>query len=258
MRKYGWPIVLFMVVPFIALYVRALYFYALDSGFFTHDSILPPTALWNLTTAALLSVFYLWVRNDERATLRLVWSCTLVLATVSALSFLCAVLVGYDSLASAYVVSTLNGLVELVILLWFARRASVSGLSHAFFLVVVAGGLWIPDLPESLPFYFEWLWKLAEGVLAVWLLANFDLRSHAFRIRSVIVFVALNGLGVLSGLVLVSSGVAMGRYAVDAPYAFLQVAMSVLSFLLPLLFVYLVRVRHPQTKVLPATPREEC
>ena len=258
MRKYGWPIVLFMVVPFIALYVRALYFYALDSSFFTYDSIFLPIIVRSLTTVALLGVFFLWVQSNERATLRLVWSCTIVLAAVSALVSLYAMLAGYDSLASEFVVAMLHALVSVVLLLWFARRASVHSLAHAFFLVVVVGGLTLPDLPDALPFYLGWLWQLAARVLAVWLLANFDLRSHAFRIRSVIVFVALNGLGVLSGLVLVSSGVAMGRYAVDAPYAFLQVAMSVLSFLLPLLFVYLVRVRHPQTKVPPATPREEC
>ena len=68
----------------------------------------------------------------------------------------------------------------------------------------------MPDLPEAIPSpsdwsgnpSFGWLWELVESVLAVWLLANFDLRSHAFRIRGVVVVVALEGLGILLPLVL--------------------------------------------------------
>ena len=132
MSKYGWPIALFMGVPFIAIYVRTVYYYAFDSGFFTYDSNLLPNALSSLTTAVLLGVLYLWVRSNERATLRLVWSCTLLLAVVSAPIHLYAVLAGYDSVASQLVVAMLSYPVGLVVLLWFARRASVLSLAHAF------------------------------------------------------------------------------------------------------------------------------
>ena len=103
MSKYGWPIALFMGVPFIAIFLRTVYYYAFDSGFFTYDSNLLPNALSSLTTAVLLGVLYLWVRSNERATLRLVWSCTLLLAVVSAPIHLYAVLAGYDSVASQLV-----------------------------------------------------------------------------------------------------------------------------------------------------------
>ena len=256
MRKYGWPIALFMGGPFIAIFLSNVYYYAFDSGFITYDSILLQPALWSLTRAVLLGVLFLWVRSNERPTLRLVWSCALMLAAVFALVSLCAVLAGYDSLASAFVVWMLIDLVNLVLLLWFARRASRLSLSHAFFLVVVVGGLSMPDLLEALPFYYVWLLRMAASVLAVWLLANFDLRSRAFRRRSAVGLVALEGLGVLMPLVLALSGVTINRSTDHTLLSVLLLAASVFFFILPLVLVYLVRVRHPQTKVPPATPRE--
>ena len=257
MRKYGWPIVLFMGVPLFAIFLRTAYYGDLDSGSITYDSIYMQIVLWNLTTAVLLGVLFLWVRSNERATLRLVWSCTIVLAAMSALVSLCAILAGYDSLASEFVVAMLHALVSVVLLLWFARRASVHSLAHAFFLVVVVGGLTLPDLPDALPFYLGWLWQLAARVLAVWFLANFDLRSHAFRRRSVVVVVALESLGILLPLVLALSGVALNRTTDHIRLSDLLLAASVFFFILPLLLIYFVRVRQSPAKVPLTPPKEE-
>lgn len=256
MRKYGWPIVLFMVVPLTANIVRPADYYALDSGFLSYDSFLMPAVLQGLTAAILLGVLYLWVRSDERATLRLVWSCTLMLAITTALVYLSAMLAGYDSLASMAVVGTLNVLVDFVLLLWFARQASRLGLAHAFFFVIAAGGLTLHNYYYYLPLYFGWLLGLATSVLAVWLLANFDLRGHTFQRRSAIVVVALTGL----------TGVGYLRFALDASREaavmasfflpmyvfFLPVYVTFFLLLLLPLLVYLVRVRQPATGIPPA------
>ena len=119
--------------------------------------------------------------------------------------------------------------------------------------MVIVGGLALPDLPEAIPSHFGlvwqtffWLlWELVESVLAVWLLANFDMRSHAFRIRGVVAVVALEGLGVLMPLVLDFSGVTIIRSTDLTLLSVLLLAASVFFFILPLVLVYLVRVRHP-------------
>ena len=240
MRKYGWPIVLFMGVPFTAAIARLAYFIAFDLGFFSYDSFLLPAVLHSLTTAILLGVLYLLVRSDERATLRLVWSCTLTITVVNMLVFVITILAGF-SLASSLAVLILGALVGLVPLLWFARQASRFSLAHAFFLVAVVSGLTLYDDYDYLPFYFVWLWGLATSVLSVWLLANFDLRGHAFRRRSAVVVVALAGVGFLP------LGLAVSRGGEVPAFLFPLIAFPflvvVFSFLLLLLLVYLVRVR---------------
>ena len=236
-----------MGVPLVARVVITAYHGMLDSGLVSLDSIFLPSALSSVTTAVLLGVLYLQVRNVDQATLRLVWTCTLVIAALSTLVYLGAVFAGdgYTSLQAGSVFA-IGGLLSLLPLLWFARQASRFSIAHAFFLVLVVGGLTLPDSPESLPFY-RWLWVLAESVLAVWLLANFDLRGPAFRRWSVVGIVALKGLAVLSTLVLVGSSEAYSALLVWA----------VFFLLLPLFLVYVVRVRHPTAQVLPVPSSEE-
>ncbi len=253
MRKYGWPIVLFMGVPFTATIARIAYSMAFDSGFFSYDSLLLPIVLRSLTTAMLLGILYQWVRSDERATLSLVWNCTLMIAIVTVLVSGIPILAGYDSLVSTLALLTLGALVGLVPLLWFARQASRLSLAHAFFLAAVVGGLTLYDDYDYLP--FRWLWGLATSVLAVWLLANFDLRGHAFRRRSAVVVVALAGVGFLPlGLAVSRGGEVAAFFFPVVAFSFLVVAFF---FLLPLLLVYLVRVRQPAAESPPAPLSEQ-
>ena len=254
MRTYGWPIVLFMGVPFTTTIVRTAYYVALDSGFFSYNSFFLPIVLQSLTTAMLLGVLYLRVRSDERATLRLVWSCTLMLWIVGALGSGSLMLADF-SLVSAAVEAMLSIPVGLVVQLWFARQASRLSLAHAFFLVVVVGGLPLYDSSDSLPFYFRWLWGPATNVLAVWLLANFDLRGHAFRRRSVVVVIALTGVGFLPLALAASHWSAVYGFYSRLLLLFPLVHLVYLLLLLPL--VYLVRVRQPAAEVPPASLNEQ-
>ena len=248
LRKYFWPFLLFLGVPLVGRVVINAYLGLLVSGLISLDSVLLPSALSSVTTTVLLGVLYPLVRNVDQATLRLVWTCTLVIAAMSTLVYLGAVFAGAgDSVLQADLVLTVGGLLSLPPLLWFARQASRFSLAHAFFLVLVIGGLTLPGPPESVPVYFRWLWVFADGVIAVWLLANFDLRGPGFRRWSVVVIAALKGLALLSSLVLVASG---------AAYAALLLLGIVVFFLLQLFLVYIVRVRHPTAQVPPVLSGE--
>lgn len=259
MRKYGWPIVLFMGLPFTARIVTIAYSMAFDFGLFSYNWVFMPIVLTSLTTVILLGVLYPWVRSNERATLRLVWSCTLMLAILTAPVYLSAMLAGYDSLVSALVVLPLAVLIGFVVKLWFARQASRLSLAHAFFLVGIVGGLTLHDYYDSLPRYIGWVLGLATSVLAVWLLANFDMRAHTFRRRSAIVVVALTVVGslqlALTGVGFLPFALAGSRGAELAAFilAFILLETAFLfPLLLLLLLVYLVRVRQPATEVPPA------
>ena len=238
--KYGWPFLLFMGIPFVADLSRVptAYFYDWTSSgnAGSYEFSLWLAGVGNLATAVLLGILYPRVRNIEQATVRLVWSYALVLAAVSALVYFGALFLGYEaSIWQLTWVYTLGALLSLLPLLWFARRASRLSLPHAFFLVFIVGGLTLPDLPESLSLYFKWLWGLAASILAVWLLANFDMRGPLFR-RSVAAAVV-----VLAGLVYLP-------LLLGPTLFFLQRVVLLLLFPLQLLLTYLVRVRQPHSR----------
>ena len=85
MQKYGWPFVLFVGVPFLALNAGNVYNAALESGLVSRHSFFFPGGLPGATTAVLLSILYPLMRKADQATLRLVWSCTLAVAAIGTL-----------------------------------------------------------------------------------------------------------------------------------------------------------------------------
>jgi len=186
LRKYRWPLVLFLGIPIVAgisqVLVALVYELSTSGNTNSYELAIWTSVARSSTGAVILGILYARLRNTEQSIVRLAWSYTLVLECMSALLYLGAALVGYgDSLRELGQLYALNALVSFLPLLWFARRASRISLAHAFFLVFIVGGLALPDLLESLPFYFEWLWQLAGSILAVWLLANFDVqigRAH--------------------------------------------------------------------------------
>ena len=148
------------------------------------------------------------------------------------------------------VLGALGQPVDLVVKLWFARQASRLSLAHAFFLVGIVGGLTLPDFSNSLPSYFGWLLRPAASILAVWLLADFDLRSHTFRRRSAIVVVALTGVGSLP-FALMGVGFLPLTLAASGRFALLTFILLETAHIFPqlLLLVYLVRLRQPATEL---------
>ena len=237
MRKYRWPLVLFLGIPIVAEISRsfAALVYDLSTSGSTESYEL---SLWlpgaaSFTTAVVLGILYPRLPNTEQSLLRLVWSYTLVLNVISVPLYFGAALAGYgDSLLQVFGVYMLGSLLSLLPMLWFARRASRASLNHAFFLVFIVGGVTLPDFSVSLPLYFEWLWRLAGSILAVWLLANFDVRGLYFRRWSAAVVVVLEGLVYLPSL-------AIGSLFLP------RIILFLLIFPLKLALIYLVRVRRP-------------
>ena len=239
MSKYGWPFLLFIIVPLAATLGSA---FVLTVTEIADD---PPDFLRHaadpLATAVLLGILYLFVRKSGRDTLRLVWGCTLTVSAVSALLNLGALLMDYeDSLESLARQVALVGILTLLPQFWFARLASRFSLAHAYFLFFVVGGLNSLSLAPSSPMYAALL-SLAIGILAVWLLANFDLRGPSFRKASALVVVALHGLSVLwLPLQALANGLS-GTFV-----AALLLPVALVTFALPLVLVYLLRVRQPE------------
>ncbi len=236
MRKYVWPLVLFVGVPFVADIGRSVIVNVYDmsasgsSG--PYESSLWFPGVGSFTSAVVLGVLYPLLRNTERSILRLAWSYTLVLQGMGALVSFGAIFAGYgDSLSQVVLVYMVGALLSFLPLLWLARRASRAGLAHAFFLVFIVEGLTLPGLPEALPFYFGWLWELAEGVLAAWLLANFEARGLSFRRSAAVLVVVLEGLVYLSLLWL-------------SLVFLVEIVVILLLFPVQLVLIYLVRVRR--------------
>ncbi len=256
MRKYRWPFVLFIGVSFVAeisrTYITFVYSVSSSNNPDSHELSLWIPGVTNLVTALLLGVLYLRVRNMEPAILRLVWSCTLALAIMQAPLYLGAVLAGYgDSLPQVLWVHTFGSLLSLPLLLWFARQASMLSLAHAFFVVFIIGGLTLPALPEPLPFYFDCLWRLAASVVAVWLLAEFEVRGTRFRQLAT---VAVVGGSALLYLELYLGSLFHPEVSLIALWWFpLQGIIAYLLFPLQLVLIYLVRVRHPAAEPEPPT-----
>lgn len=233
LRKYRWPLVLFVGIPFVAEISRVLItlVYELSTSGYagSYESHLWVTGAWSLTAAVLLGVLYSRLPDTEHSILRLAWSYTFVLHVISVPLYFGAAIAGHgDSVWELGGVYMLGALLLLLPMLWFARRASRASLAHAFFLVFIVGGLLLPDFPGSLPFYVEWLWRLAGSILAVWLLANFDVRGPYFR-RS-----AAAAVIVLAALV----------YLPLLPSLSLAEAIVLLLLSLQLFLIYLVRVRR--------------
>ncbi len=240
MRKYGWPLVLFVGVPWVAFMsstvtVIVYDFYGPDNA----DSYV--MSLWltgvvSFTKVVLLGVLYPLLRKTEQFTLRLAWSYTFVLAVMWTLLALGAASAGYvDSLIRIIWVGALGAALALLPLMWFARRASGISLTHAFFLVFIVGGVTLPDLPGSLPFYVGWLWSLAAGILAVWLLANFDVRGLWFRRSTAVLVVILGALAYVPWLL------PLDLFLVFLPLRVFHLCL----FPLQLVLIYIVRVRRP-------------
>ncbi len=248
MRKYRWPFVLFIGVLFVAeisrVFTANVYDLSRSSNPDSHELSLWIPGVTSLVTVLLLGVLYLRVRNVEPAILRLVWGCTLALVAMRAPLYLGAVLAGYgDSLPQVLWVHTFDSVLSLPLLLWFARQASKLSLAHAFFLVFIIGGLTLPALPESLPSYFDCLWRLAASVVAVWLLSDFEARGPRFRRFATATVVAGSALFYLE-LYLGSVFHPVGSLIVLRWFP-LQSVIAYLLFPLQFALIYLLRVRKP-------------
>lgn len=213
-------------------------------------------AVTSLVHAGLLLVFYARVRRLGRRFLTLVWGYALWLATVGALVGLAAVVLMPDPDSSEFSTLSLwwrgrflaHGLAALPLLFWFARRASLLSLAHAYFLFLILKAyslmtvistvlnLWIFHLvPVGLLMAITFAFLFGFGSLVAWLLGNFESRGPRLRRLAVGLLLAAYAMSVVWS----PSGVT----------ALLQDRLTFAQFLvglvLPLVLIYLVRVRGP-------------
>ncbi len=222
----------------------------------------------------LLAVSYLRVRNLGRDFLAVLWGYVIAASVMSTTTQGVFLLVGVvfptendlSNLGRTFSFAGFALLLEIFVLLWFARMASRLSLTHAVFLLVysslnVVGSVTgSPIAVHSTYLYLiHYLAGAAIGltvVLAkVWLLGNFERRSPRFRRDAAIGLLATL---ILSGYarVLIADllGFAEGPYLTLIPFlglflglaAFIATTAFELAFLgMFFALVYLVRVRRP-------------
>ena len=216
-----------------------------------------------VVTAALLAVGYRYARRSQREFTRLAWTMLLAVALVdlaiAALEVgpyvrLHVELFGYPPSRDGYLISEP---LTMLLVLWFARRASRISLAHAFFIAALAFSLPLSRLFEtatlqgaaetSLPVLesaaVNGAWaalSISATLAAVCMLGEFDRRGAAFRKRAAAaLFGTRAALGVGGAAVAASQGVA--GIAPDAPLA----VGVIVGWGATLALVYLVRERRP-------------
>ena len=295
LNTYRWELWLIVGIPAIASILPV--FIAPFANFLLPESYSVIHLIYFVVSVVgllLLAVSYLRVRNLGRDFLALLWGYVVAASVIGATSqgvlFLVGVIFpGADNLATLGRTLSIGGLASLLgilVLLWFARRASRLSLMHAAFLLVYASlsvigsvtGARVSGVNSySYLLYVNFLAGGAIGVTVVlakvWLLGNFDRRGTRFHRDAVIGLLATVILsGYAKALIAHLIGFAEGPYLAVLPWldvvfglaAFAVTTGFELAMLLALWgLVYLVRVRQPTADAEPepeaptAAPGEE-
>ena len=254
--------------------------------------------LGTIATVALLAVFFLprydRVRRQWRDLLALLWRYSLWAAVVKMLTLAILYLVQtvsprIETAADVLVIVTRQApyadvgfLLQLGVLLWFARQASRHSLMHMCFVVVWAvAALGLGSIQPTLadPSWWvyavllaSWVVGLAMMLVKVWLLGNFERRGLLFRRNAVLALVAttfvsgyagmlMNGAvdwsGFYTAMLFPLFWVGMGKLQYAASFALYDLARLValaantafelMALAVLLGIAYLVRVRPPRT-----------
>lgn len=214
-----------------------------------------------VATAALLAVGYRCARRSQREFTRLAWTMLLAVAlidlAVAALEVgpyvrLHVELFGYPPSRDGYLISEP---LTMLLVLWFARRASRISLAHAFFIAALAFSLPLSRLFETITLQgaietprvlasaaVNGAWaalSISATLAAVCMLGEFDRRGAAFRKRAAAaLFGTRAALGVGGAAVTASQGVA--GIAPDAPLA----VGVIVGWGATIALVYLIRERR--------------
>ena len=256
---YRWELWLLLWAPLLSGIASVLVF-SLLASLYDEGRLVPGYVVYaqgvaaSLAHAGLLVVFYARVRSLERRFLTLVWGYALGLAAIGALVWLVAGVLAPDDTGSGLVPIShwvrgrllAHGAAVLLPLFWFARQASRLSLAHAYFLflvlkayslitvVITALNVWLFDLvPVGLLIALTFATVLGLGFLLAWLLGNFESRP---RLRWLAVGLLLAAHVV--SVVWEPRGVAFFQDR-------LAFAQFLVALVIPLVLIYLVRVRDP-------------
>ena len=161
--RYRWELLLFIGIPIIVSAVSLLFMWR--SLVFGVDLFDPLSLPFRWLTPILLGVFYVRVRSLGRPILKLVWGYAFVAATVGRAVDLSLDIAdpsgwwmwGVDWRTGVQI------LVSMIVLVWFAGRASKVSFSHALLLIGLTTALVVPDTPP-----IPDLVLLAEGAAEDW------------------------------------------------------------------------------------------
>ena len=245
-----------IAIPYLPYFIP--WFWDSGSLFFIAFIKLP----FPVVTAALLAVGYRYARRSQREFTRLAWAMLLAVALIDLAVAVLEVgpyvrlhiaLFSYPPNRDGYLISEP---LTMLLVLWFARRASGISLAHAFFIAAM-----VFSLPLSRLFEVDLLQSADETPLrvlasaavngiwatlsisttlaAVWMLGEFDRRGAAFRKRAAMALFGMRAaLGVGGAAVAASRGVE--SIAQDTPLA----VGIIVGWGATIALVYLVRERR--------------
>ena len=269
---YRWELWLLLWAPLLSVIASVLVFF-LYASLYDEDRVVPRYVSYaqgvaaSLVLAGLLAVFYARIRRLERPFFTLVWSYAVWLAVVGTLVWLIVAALAPDDEGSGLFSTSqwvrarllVHGFAALLPLFWFARRASLISLAHAYFLFLVlktyslmipilstAQNLGLFDLvPIGLQIAGTSVLILGLGFLLAWLLATFDARGTIFRRWVLGWLLAAHVVSVVWELhgvsVLLQDRLVLAQFVVD--------------LIVPLALIYLVRVRDPASTESPTDLR---
>ena len=282
---YRWELLLLLGAPFagnvasMAVFPLAGFLYA-QGWLSARFTLFGFEGVGGLVEAGLLLAFYARVCRLERTFLSLVWGYAILIAAVGGVISLVAAAFRPEFGSSgvlAYALwsggsSLVYGAAVLLLLLRFARRASLLSLAHAYFLFLVVKSYLLtaplartlnPQLPDLVTvgvlFTIGFVSVFGGGALLAWLLGNFGSRGAAFRKRAVTGLLALyivSELWELVEWVTLVSDWSEGLFTVAALTSIGWFPMRFLVFtVLPLALIYLVRVRDLSSRQPPTDLR---
>ena len=230
-------------------------------------------AVSSLTTALILAALRPFARRGGRTLLKMAWDYLIVVALVQAVVVILAGLLSdlVDSRLWDIAFLGLLSFLYLPVALWFARRASTTGLVYAYFLINISvlslsarSGVTMRDLSfeaadSALPgmsatAFFGLLtlvtfaFSFAAALVGVWVLANFDSWRLPKKIVAVVAVYGYRAFLAIGGTLLVFL-----IYALDASSdetadliaaGALLAGALLLGYLLEIVLVYLVRDRR--------------
>ena len=291
---YRWELRLIVFIPAISgiaqTFAGPLYGLLVNNSAVIHFMYLVGSVVGLL----LLALSYPRVRDLGRGFLVTVWGYeiahSVVIATSQGVLFIVEVVFPTEGGLALFLrnssVLALAGILETLVLLWFARQASRLSLMHAVFLLVYSSlnlvgtvtGSTVSASNSNILLYLAYL--LSRGAITltvmlvkVWLLGNFERRDPKFRKNAVFGLLATLILGAYTRAAIAHLiGYVEGPYLAVLPWLDLVIGLAAfavttvfeLATLVVLFsFVYLVRVRPPKAVAEPeleaptASPGEE-
>ena len=255
--KYRWELLLFIGLPLLSdtaafevltIPIRIAVLILKTTGLLIPVPSMDTLGAFSLHVHAfLLGIFFHFhVRRSGRRTLSLVWAYAFAATAIGAVA---AWIPDLDA-QWEWLAPGAEALAGGVALVWFAARASRFSLAHAFLLIGLSTALHgygtaaiylsVPWTEANPAFWLVSLLSIGHGVLAVWILAQFD-PARVLSIKAITALFALDAAMIIALGVLTSEDAA----AQAALSATAMLALWAAWYGVVTLLTYLARSRQP-------------